>query len=132
MTSPHHKMPLNSRYHSFDSRNGYSSVLLVKMPICGFLVILLVKYLQFKNFNIPKLKGTWHVVQHDPNNFGNIEIFQLQLFAKIMTRKPKIGNLTDTCMTELYPFQESTKWYLLFKGILWSHDLLVKTINSSV
>ena len=30
---------------------------------------------------------------------------------------------------ELYPFLESKKWYLLFKGILWSHDLLVKTIN---
>ena len=43
-----------------------------------------------------------------------------------MTRKPKIGNLTN--MTELYPFLEPKKWYLLFKGILWSRDLLVKTI----
>ena len=31
--------PLNSRYHFFDSRNGYSSVMLVKLPIFGFLVI---------------------------------------------------------------------------------------------
>ena len=42
-------------------------------------------------------------------------------FAKIMTRKPKIGNLTNT--TELYPFLESKKWQLLCKGILWSRDL---------
>ena len=47
------------------------------------------------------------------HNFGNIEIFELQL-----TRKPKIGNLTN--MTELYLFLESKKWYL--KGLLWSHD----------
>ena len=31
-----------------------------------------------------------------------------------MTRKPKIGNLTN--MTEPYPFLESKKWYLLFRG----------------
>ena len=37
-------------------------------------------------------------------------------FAKSMTRKPNIGNLTN--VTELYPFLESKKWYLLFKGIL--------------
>ena len=47
-------------------------------------------------------------------------------FAKIKTRKPKIGNLTN--MTELYPFLESKKWHL---RILWSRDLLVKTINWS-
>ena len=51
-------------------------------------------------------------------------------FAKITTRKPKIDNLTNT--TKLYPFLESKKWYLLFKGILRSCDLLVKTINSVV
>ena len=33
-------------------------------------------------------------------------------------------------MTELYPFLESKKWYLLFKWILWSCDLLVKTTNN--
>ena len=43
-----------------------------------------------------------------------------------MTGKPKIGNLTN--MTEPYLFLESKKWYLVFKGILWSRDLLVKTI----
>ena len=47
-------------------------------------------------------------------------------FTKIMTRKPKNGNLTK--VTE--PFLESKKWYLLFKGILWSRDLLVKTIKA--
>ena len=41
-----------------------------------------------------------------------------------MTGKPKIGNLTN--ITELYPFLESNKWYLLFKEILWSRDLLMK------
>ena len=35
-------------------------------------------------------------------------------------------------MTELYPFLESKKWYLLFKGILWSRDLLGKTINTDL
>ena len=43
-----------------------------------------------------------------------------------MTGKPKIGNLTN--MTELYPFLESKKWFLVFKVILWSRDLLVKTL----
>ena len=33
-------------------------------------------------------------------------------------------------MTELYPFLESKKCYLLFKGTLWSLDLLVKTIHT--
>ena len=28
-------------------------------------------------------------------NFGNIEIFDYSYFAKLMTRKPKIGNLTN-------------------------------------
>ena len=55
-----------------------------------------------------------------------LEIFKKKLdcsyFAKIMTRKPKIGNLTN--MTELCPFLESKK------KILWSLDLLVKTINT--
>ena len=50
-------------------------------------------------------------------------------FAKITTRKPKIGKLTN--VTELYPFLQSKKWYMLLKGILWSCDLLVKTINQS-
>ena len=45
--------------------------------------------------------------------------------AKIMTRKPKIGNLTK--LTELYPFLESKKWYLLFKEILWWRDVTWKT-----
>ena len=44
VTSRHHKISLNSRYHVFDSRNGYSSVILINLPIFGFLVILLAKY----------------------------------------------------------------------------------------
>ena len=47
-------------------------------------------------------------------------------FAKIMTRKPKLGIWTN--MTELSPFLESKKWYLLFKGILWSRDFTWKPI----
>ena len=43
-----------------------------------------------------------------------------------MTGKPKISNLTN--MTELDPFLESKKWFLVFKVILWSRDLLVKTL----
>ena len=56
-------------------------------------------------------------------NFGNIYIFKLQLLCQNYDycTKPKIGNLTN--MTELYPFLESNKWHLLFKGILWWSDL---------
>ena len=42
-------------------------------------------------------------------------------FPTITTRKPKIGN-----MTELYPFLESKKWYLLFKEILCWRDVTWK------
>ena len=54
-----------------------------------------------------------------------LKFLNCSYFTKIMTKKPKIGNLTNK--TKNYPFLESKKWYLLFKGILWSHDLLVKT-----
>ena len=50
-----------------------------------------------------------------------LTFFNYSYFAKLMTRKPKSGMLPD--MTELYPFQESKKWYLLFKGILWSRGV---------
>ena len=64
-----------------------------------------------------------HVIQHGrpiQNSVRILEIlksFNYSYFAKIITRKPKIG--TSTKVTELYPFLESKKWYLLFKGILW-------------
>ena len=45
-------------------------------------------------------------------------------FAKIMTRKQKLGIWTNK--TELSPFLESKKW--LFKGILWSRDFTWKPI----
>ena len=86
------KSPLISDTTFFESRNGYSLVIWVKLPIFGFLVIIL-EILKFLNCSY---------------------------FATILTRKPKIGNLTN--MTELYLFLESKKWYLLFKGLLWSHD----------
>ena len=50
-----------------------------------------------------------------------LKFLNCSYFTKIMTRKPKIGNLTN--MTELYPFLKSKKWYLLFKGILWSREI---------
>ena len=40
-----------------------------------------------------------------------LKYFNYSYFAKLMTRKPQIGNLTN--MTELYPFLELKKWYLL-------------------
>ena len=46
-----------------------------------------------------------------------LKLLNSSYLAKIMNRKPKTGYLTN--MTELYPFLESKKWYLLFKGILW-------------
>ena len=57
-----------------------------------------------------------------------LKLSNYSYFTKIMTEKPEIGNLTN--MTKLYPFLESKKWYLLFNWILWSHDLLVKTLNT--
>ena len=53
----------------------------------------------------------------------NLDFFKYSYFAKIMTRKPEIGNLTN--MTKL----ESKKGYWLFKAILWSRELLVKTFK---
>ena len=46
-----------------------------------------------------------------------LKFMNCSYFAKIMTKKPNIGNLTK--VTELHPFLESKKWYLLFKGVLW-------------
>ena len=43
-----------------------------------------------------------------------LKFLNCSYFAKIMTRKPKIGNLTN--MAKLYdPFLESKKWYLLLR-----------------
>ena len=53
----HYKIPLNSRCHFLDARNAQSSVMLVKLPIFGFLVIILAKQLKLKKKSIfPKLK----------------------------------------------------------------------------
>ena len=40
-----------------------------------------------------------------PFNLEILNFFKYSYFTKIMTRKPQIGNLTNT--TELYPFLES-------------------------
>ena len=45
-----------------------------------------------------------------------VKFLNYSYFAKIMMRKPNIVNLTN--MTELYPFLESEKWYLLFKDFV--------------
>ena len=61
-----------------------------------------------------------HVIQHGcpiQNPVIILEILNFlnySYFAKIVTRKPTIGNLTN--MTELYPFLESKKWHLLLRG----------------
>ena len=75
----------------------------------------------------PKLKRVLYGAAMLDDIVCLLKFLNYSFFTKIMTRKPNIGNLTD--MTELYPFLESKKWHLLFKGILWSRDLLVKTIN---
>ena len=59
-----------------------------------------------------------------------LKILNYSYFTKSITTKPKIGNLTNTIY--LYPFLESKKYCFLFKGILWSRELLVKTITSLV
>ena len=64
---------------------------------------------------------TCHVIQHGhpiQKSLTFWKIFMILLnysyFAKIMTGKPKSGNFTN--MAKLYPFLESIKWYLLFRG----------------
>ena len=53
---------------------------------------------------------TWHVIpiQQSLQFWKYWNFFNHSYFAKSMTRKPKIGNLTN--VTELYPFLESEKW----------------------
>ena len=46
-------------------------------------------------------------------------------FSKFRGIKPKFERLTNS--TQLYPSLESKKLWLLFKGDLWSGDLLMKT-----
>ena len=47
-----------------------------------------------------------------------LKFLNYSYFAKIMTRKPKISNLTK--VTELYPFLESQKVVsAAIQGILW-------------
>ena len=53
-----------------------------------------------------KKRKTCHVFQHGrPLILEILNFIKYSYFTKIMTRKPKIGNLTN--MTELYPFLES-------------------------
>ena len=56
-------------------------------------------------------------------NFENIGFFNYSYFAKIMSRKPKIGNMTN--MTELYPFLESKSGICYLRGFcsdVMSHE----------
>ena len=63
---------------------------------------------------------TWYVTPYKTQ----LQIWKYWNFWTTTTRNPKIGNLTN--MTELYPFLESKKLHLLFKGILWSCDITWK------
>ena len=58
-----------------------------------------------------------HPMQNSVIILETLNFLNYSYFSKMMTRKPKIGNLTR--VTELYPFLESKKWCLLFKGFLW-------------
>ena len=53
--------------------------------------------------------------------FKILRFLNYSYFAKIMTRKPKIGNLTK--VTKLYPFPESKKCICYLRGFLvtWRH-----------
>ena len=55
---------------------------------------------------------------------------KLSLILEIAATLPKLwleNQKLAIWLIELYPFLESKKWYLLFKGILWWHDVLTKT-----
>ena len=79
--------------------------MLTKLTISGFLV-----------------KSSCHSTWPPHTKFW--KYVELQLLHQNYNQKAILTNVT-----ELYPSLDSKKWYLLFKGILWSHDLLVKTIN---
>ena len=121
VTSCHHKIPLNSRCHFFDSRNRYSSVTLVKLPIFGFSSHNFGEVAEFQYFQILEILygwPWWPPYTKISLILGLLKFLNYSYFAKI-TRKPKIGNFTN--MTKLCPFLESKKWHLLSK-ILWSRD----------
>ena len=119
-----------SRYHSFDSRmeqlDHISQVTNFWLPSHNFGKVAIIRKFQY----FPKRKRLLYGVAM-LDGLGTSKRLSLILeilnfltysyFVKIMTRKPKTGKLTK--MTELYPFLESKKWYLLFKGLLWSCDV---------
>ena len=76
---------------------------------------------------------TCHLIQHHLPIQNSLWFWKYWLncsyFVKIMTRKPKIGYLTN--MIELYPFLESKKWYILFKWILWSNRALRNSVGTT-
>ena len=129
--------PLNSsfRYHFFDSRNGYSSVML---PIFSFLVIILVKYV-YSSCNskisiFPKLKSFvwgghvgWHVqnvTQHGCpiQNCYNLE---LQLLRQNYDCKTKNWRWLKwpTC---IHFWSQKSGISAMYQGILWWHEVTWK------
>ena len=68
---------------------------------------------------------------HVRGGVATILVYQSGYFSFITSQqnqghKTKIDKLTNS--TQLYPSLESKKSWLLFRGDLWSRDLLVKTI----
>ena len=123
------KIPLSSIYHSFDSRmeqlGHISQVTNFWLPSHNFGKVAIIRKFQY----FPKRKRLLYgVAMLDDLACQKISLIleilnflTYSYFVKIMTRKPKTGKLTK--MAELYPFLESKKWYLLFKGLLWSCDV---------
>ena len=62
-------------------------------------------------FNISKIvkKVLYGTAMLDGMILEILKFLNYSYFTKIMTRKPKIGNLTN--ITELYPFPQSKKWH---------------------
>ena len=106
-----HKIPLNNRYHLFDSRNGYSSVI---SQVANF---------WFSSHNcgevavIQKLKRGWF--QHGRPIQNSYNCGNFWITATLPKLWPENQKLATWLMTELYPFLDSIKWYLLCKEILW-------------
>ena len=114
VTSHHHKIPLNSRCRLFDSRNGYSSVMFSQnasfcLSIHSFGKVAVIKKYQY--FQVIKrvlyrtamvddiaCLPTW--LLHTKLSLI-LEILKYSYFVKIMTRKAKIGNLTNMTMQAL-------------------------------
>ena len=120
-----HKIPLNSRCHFFVFRNGYISVILVKLPIFGFLVILFGEVAVIQKFRCLG-RPCWTTrmsVQHGrPIQKLSLilKFLNYSYFTKMATRKP------SPKMATWLTWPISIHLWSQKRGVLWSRDVTWK------